>query len=434
MSIQFPANREEVADKLRTDVQNELPESNPWLRNSFINALIVGLSGRVYEYYYQLDYNLLKELFPDTATGEFLERWGSYVNITRNPSTQAEGFISVVGTNGTIIPFDTKFQTSNGVVLETLAAATVATNTKSVSSLTRSGTTVTATTTTAHTFATGMTITIAGAVETDYNGSFEIVVTSATTFTYEITATPSTPATGTITAAADMASISVQSDDFGLNTNVDAGSQITITSPIAGLNDTAFVQYGGIAGGADLESDDDFRVRVLDRWQNPVAHFNVQAIINKAKEITGVTRVWVEENTPALGQVTIYFMRGSSIPTAGEIEDVKNKILEIKPANTTDANVIVGAPTPITINFNFTSLTPNTTDMQNAITESLQQLFAEGTNVGENLSRFAYESAIYNTVDTVSGDRVSAFSLSVPAGDVAIASGELAVLGTVTYP
>lgn len=73
--------------------------------------------------------------------------------------------------------------------------------TASVTSITRSGSTVTVTIGSANsTMATGDYFKIAGAVETDYNGVWQITVTSTTTFTFNIgVLTPSTPATGTIT-------------------------------------------------------------------------------------------------------------------------------------------------------------------------------------------------------------------------------------------
>lgn len=69
----------------------------------------------------------------------------------------------------------------------------------SVSSITRAGTTATVTTAAAHGLATNDTVNIAGATQTEYNGNFPITVTGATTFTYTVSGTPATPATGTIT-------------------------------------------------------------------------------------------------------------------------------------------------------------------------------------------------------------------------------------------
>lgn len=72
--------------------------------------------------------------------------------------------------------------------------------TVSVSGITRSGSTATATTATAHGFETGEIVRIAGATQTEYNGDHRITVASSTTFTYAVSGSPTTPATGTITA------------------------------------------------------------------------------------------------------------------------------------------------------------------------------------------------------------------------------------------
>jgi hypothetical protein len=70
-----------------------------------------------------------------------------------------------------------------------------------VTSITRSGSLVTVTTDDEHGYSVDDFITIAGAVETDYNGAIRVYsVPTSTTFTYVITSTPTTPATGTITA------------------------------------------------------------------------------------------------------------------------------------------------------------------------------------------------------------------------------------------
>jgi hypothetical protein len=70
---------------------------------------------------------------------------------------------------------------------------------KTVTSITRASTTATVTAT-AHGFTTGDQVNIRGAAETDYNGDFIVTVTDADTFTYTVSGSPATPATGTIIA------------------------------------------------------------------------------------------------------------------------------------------------------------------------------------------------------------------------------------------
>jgi type IV pilus assembly protein PilY1 len=79
--------------------------------------------------------------------------------------------------------------------------------TRTISTMTRptgSGT-VTVTTSVAHGFNSGDTITISGASDSIYNGSFVIAGASGSTFTYTVTPQPTSPATGSITATGSAA-------------------------------------------------------------------------------------------------------------------------------------------------------------------------------------------------------------------------------------
>lgn len=70
--------------------------------------------------------------------------------------------------------------------------------TQSVTSLTRSGATATATTATAHGLSANEAVTIFDAVQPEYNGTHRVTVIDATNFSFTVTGTPTTPATGTI--------------------------------------------------------------------------------------------------------------------------------------------------------------------------------------------------------------------------------------------
>jgi hypothetical protein len=51
MAIQYPAERKEVVDRIKTDIQNELPETEPFLRNSTLSAEATGYGGAAYDLY-----------------------------------------------------------------------------------------------------------------------------------------------------------------------------------------------------------------------------------------------------------------------------------------------------------------------------------------------------------------------------------------------
>lgn len=436
MPLDLPTSASQVVSRSKADVQRELQQSNPFLKNSWLGAIVTAAANRIYDFYIQLKAALLQS-FPDTATGDYALRWGAIWGKTKLPATQASGKVAATGTAAASIPLGTAMVVS-GSVYETTAGAAISAQVLSVASITRSGQTATATTTVPHNLANNVPVTISGAVQTEYNVSnAEITVIGLNTFAYQVAGAPATPATGTISASATFASVSIESVDFGEDTNLDAGTELRLQTPLAGVDDILTVDFGAIGGGTDEESDEAFRDRYLERIQNPVAHFNVAAITEKAREVAGVTRVFVQEVTPTPGQVTIYFMRDNDdnpIPDASEVAAVRAVILTIKPVNTSDDDVFVLAPTAVAVNFTFTALSPDTPTMHEAITANLQQLFDERVNVGEDVTEDAYRSAIFNTVDTTTGDIVSGFTLSAPSGDVAIADGEIGVLGTVAFP
>lgn len=72
-------------------------------------------------------------------------------------------------------------------------------HTYTVTSITRSGAVATVTTSAPNALETGDTVVIAGADQPEYNGTFTITVLTSATFTYAVSGTPATPATGTIT-------------------------------------------------------------------------------------------------------------------------------------------------------------------------------------------------------------------------------------------
>lgn len=316
MPINFPRSRKEVDNRAKADVKSKLPNSNPWLKNSFLGAMVTGYSGRIYENYLQLK-NALLQMFPDTARGAYLERWGSYVSINRNAPTVATGYVVLAGTAGSVIPAGTVLADSNNVLYTTDTEVTIQTTTQSILTLTRSGSLVTAICSSNHRLATGMEVEIDGAVESEYNGTFEITVVSETTFTYDCSGTPSTPATGTITVNHTSGYVKVTSETKGSDTNQSSGVQLSISTPVSGLASTAYVAYDEIGGGADLEDDESYRDRVIFRYQNPLALFNSNSIINEARKVSGVTRVWVfgagSDNTDALSVSSL--TRSSRIAT-----------------------------------------------------------------------------------------------------------------------
>ncbi len=99
----------------------------------------------------------------------------------------------------------------------------------SVTSITRSATTATVTHT-AHGLKTGAKVNIDGANENPYNGVKTITVTSANAYTYTVSGSPATPATGTITSTAV-----ILSDTTDVNGEVSLDFDYSSDQPVRGV-------------------------------------------------------------------------------------------------------------------------------------------------------------------------------------------------------
>ncbi len=101
-----------------------------------------------------------------------------------------------------------------------------------VTSITRASQTATVTTTAPHGLASNDWALMAGATQPEYNGVFQITVTGASTFTYTVTGTPATPATGTITWRRAWA----------VKLELVEGSTVRSTDYVGGVADVTFTQ------------------------------------------------------------------------------------------------------------------------------------------------------------------------------------------------
>lgn len=76
---------------------------------------------------------------------------------------------------------------------------------KAIDSLTFANGVATATITAGHTYQPHQVVLIAGAGQPEYNGQFRVLTTTATTFSYALTGTPTSPATTTTNLSARVA-------------------------------------------------------------------------------------------------------------------------------------------------------------------------------------------------------------------------------------
>ncbi len=445
MGLIIPSRRDIVA-AIQSYVRTDLPEIDPSTqRRSFIGGLVKSLGSALHDYHVALKRYGDNEPFPQTASRPFLLGgwWNAITRLNPLDAAPARGKVVMTGVAGTIVDaglslsannIDYSVDVSTAVVAQDIAAA----------NLSRSGTTAIFETAIPHDLATGMSLDISGAAQSDYNRSAVITVTAANEFTYDLDgATPATPATGTPRAAGAWAVAHLTARTTGQAANIDAGGTLTVNDGPDGLDAVALVTFGGLAGGSEVESTEAFRARTLEALGTDFGMFTAGEIKIVAKTVPGVTKVWVREatldavNGVAEGQVKIAFIRGGDanpFPSTQEVEDVKAVIVStIMPAHTAPEDIMVMSPTPLTVNFSFASITPDTASMRRAIVAQLRQYFAESVDYATGISVDDYRCAIRDTYDRDGRANLKSFVLSSPTIEIAVEANELPVLGAVTF-
>ena len=456
MPIDIPTINE-VVSRSKTDVESQIAGINPFDKNNVVTAMTVANANRVFDFYVQLQAALLESL-PDTAV-EFLDRWAAIFGITRLAATAATGNTIAVRTaaNGVgppTVPAASIFTSSAGQTYTSGSEVTITEGTIATLSLVRQSNVTTVTTTANHGFSnntimvsvTGTTtasdtFNVLNTIDTTGANSLPISVLSANMFSYANTGVNES-ATGQGTITFRQGVVAITANTAGAAGNQNFGTSLSFSTPPPQIDNPTVADFGGIAGGTDQETNDALRTRLLERIQNPVAHFNPADIEARIKQINGITRVFVfplEEpstgTTPTLGTVTVYFMRDNdtpAIPTAPEVTAAQAKLDEIRPANTSAANAVVKAPTALVVPVTITALVPNTPTMQAAITANLTAYFSDQTRVAVNIQLEAIIGTIFNTVDPDTNDVVVSFTLGAPAVDVVVGTGIIGTLGAVT--
>jgi uncharacterized phage protein gp47/JayE len=265
------------------------------------------------------------------------------------------------------------------------------------------------------TFATGN-VTITGSNGTTIPA--ETVLVRSDGAEYEVDADV-TIASGTATAA-------LTALVAGQDGNCDEDTELSFASPVSGADSTATVASGGLSGGTDEEADEDYRERVLERLREPPQGGSESDYEAWAKEVAGVTRVWVYPQENGAGTVVVRFARdddASPIPDSGEVDTVQDYIDARRPVT---ATVTVEAPTAAPLNFTI-AVVPNTTAVKDAVEAELEDLLSREAEPGETLPISKIRTAIG------SAEGLEDYTLTIPAADVTHTTGQLATMGTITW-
>ena len=392
----------------------------------------------------------VEQMFWQTADDDYLELIGSYDQTYRFDPQASSGYCAVNGILTTVIPVDSEL-TSNGLTYKVLQESTVQNYTDSIDLSYLAGI-VTAETTAEHSLSSGIEVTISGATQTDYNGTFTIVVLDKYTFTYELEAGTLSEDSGSYSS--DYALLNIECLSTGQITNLSAGAQLSIN--IIDIDDTAYVGVDGISNGFDIENIEAYRIRVGESHSITPGINTKPQLIFSAKSYTGNTRVFVISPAygftgigtrgeagyrPLVGETVMYILRDNDdpiTPTQQELDDTKDIILadNIWATFVPEENLFVLAPILIEEDFTFSFINPDTTEMRNAIRNQLTTFFQDNASVGAPEFTITLKSinTFLDQVQDSTGAILSNYVLVSPAIDLVATSGEIYTRGDVVFP
>ena len=231
--------------------------------------------------------------------------------------------------------------------------------------------------------------------------------------------------------------------------NCQAGTAMTITSAIAGITSTGSVTTA-FTGGADVETDDSLRSRMLQAYQAIPQGGAQNDYVEWALQVAGVTRAWCNPNGFGAGTVVVYpmldvtesayggFPQGTggvatleprlSTKATLDLLAVANHLYPLRPAT---ALVLVEAPVANPIGFSISGVASS---LRTAVTAAIAGVF---TLYGSPISSTPGQngtvdlSYIESAIAAVTGS--TGFVITSPAANITGTTGQLPTVGTITW-
>lgn len=372
----------ELRERNRNFIKTSLTSIGQLLRMSVLYVMGDVVAGMSYLHYGYLDY-IAKQTNPATATDEWLVAWGALKSITRKTATAATcATVAFTGTRGSTIASGTVLNRSDG-----------------------------------------------------YQYTLDAEVTLGTDGT----------GTGAITAV--LPDASDDSTGGGDDGNADSGTELTLDTAVDGVDSTVTCSVA-ISGGEDIEAVETFRSRILLAYQNTPQGGSDADYKEWALAVASVTRAWVSPRILGGGTVGIYIMTdgdsttnddgfptGTDGVSSGETQyaakvatgiqlTVADYIYSLRP---TTAVVYVCSPIKKSVNFTISGLSDATSTTTTAITAAINDIFFENSEPGGKIYLSDINAAIADIDDT------DGFIITSPTANISLDTGEMPVIGTITY-
>lgn len=227
-----------------------------------------------------------------------------------------------------------------------------------------------------------------------------------------------------VVIAASPTTVAITAVAVGAGGNRTAGQTLSLVSPVAGVQSSATASE--LSGGADAETDDALRGRLITRIQKPPQGGSADDYVTWALEVAGVTRAWCYPLERGLGTVVVRFMRDDDsdpIPGVTAVAAVQSYLDALRPAT---AALTVLAPVAAPLAFTL-SVTPSTAKVKAAVEAELADLILREAVPGGTLPI----SHIRAAISAAAGE--SDYLLASPVTDVVAGTGKIITMGAVTW-
>jgi uncharacterized phage protein gp47/JayE len=231
--------------------------------------------------------------------------------------------------------------------------------------------------------------------------------------------------TAAVESAAGLLRVPVISSVSGQSGNTDDSITMRLVSPISSLPSAGMAD--SITGGTDIESLDDWRARVVERWYyTPQGGADADYIV-WAKEVAGVTRAWTYRHWMGIGTVGVMVASSdldSPIPAPAIVNAARDHILPLAPV--AGSSLTVFAPLEKIVDFTI-DLHPDTPAVRYAVIAELKAMFQRDGQPGGALELSRIREAISIATGEFKHDLIS------PSAPIAIGMAELPVVGVMSW-
>ncbi|MES2613874.1 MAG: baseplate J/gp47 family protein [Bdellovibrionota bacterium] len=209
-----------------------------------------------------------------------------------------------------------------------------------------------------------------------------------------------------------------------LKGNMKGGVSLNLVSPISGVQSVCVLDKNGTFNGADKESDNSLRDRVLDRIRNAPCAGNKKDYETWCLQVSGVTRAWCYPQYQTEGNVGLSFVRDNDdtiIPNEAQLQEVFQTISNVMPCT---AILKVFAPTANKVDFKIKS-NDVSSEFQKQVSDQLKFLFF---NIA-NPNSIIYISDILESLASIK--TISRILLVSPTQDIILDDKSVGIVGNV---